>query len=122
MFKKRFLRAFLRKWRKLSAEALAYEYGHQWDLLSSGAEDEDLIPNDVPKGHLVVYVGEERKRFVIQVSFLGHPLFRALLDQAREVYEFSPDSKLCIPCDEAIFLAVLRCVGSQQDRRIRLCV
>ena len=120
VMKKRFLRAFLRKWKKLSAEALAYEH-RQWDLLSSGTEDEESIPKDVPKGHLVVYVGEELKRFVIHVSFLDHPLFRALLDRAQEVYEFNPDSKLCIPCDETIFLGVLRYVGSQQDRRIWFC-
>ncbi|ONK79622.1 uncharacterized protein A4U43_C01F8250 [Asparagus officinalis] len=124
-FNKRFLQAFLRKWRKLSIEALARDY-RRWELLSrSSINDEEFsIPKDVPKGHLVVYVGEERKRFVIHVSFLDHPMFRALLDRAQEVYEFNPDSKLRIPCDESMFLGVLRCVGShhRQEKRIWLCL
>lgn len=103
---------------------LACKYRH-WDLLALAEAEAEEIPEDVPKGHLVVYVGDDRKRFVIHVSILGHPLFRALLDLAHEVYEFSQGSKLRIPCDEAIFLGVLRCVdGStrRQERRIcRLC-
>ncbi|KAG9445641.1 hypothetical protein H6P81_011769 [Aristolochia fimbriata] len=59
-------------------------------------------------------VGSQR-RFVIRVAFLDHPLFKALLDRAREEYNFcSRDSRLCIPCDETIFLNVLRCVDYRQ--------
>lgn len=114
--KRTFLQAFLQKCRWLSA--------HEWHMLRSSSQREDAAaatPEDVPKGHLVVYVGAELKRFVIRASFLDHPLFRALLDLAQEVYKFSPDSKLCIPCDEAIFLGILRCVEAQQERRIWLC-
>ncbi|KAL9173829.1 hypothetical protein ABFS82_02G015200 [Erythranthe guttata] len=33
--------------------------------------------NEVPKGHLAVYVGEsEKKRFVIPLSYLNHPSFQ----------------------------------------------
>ncbi|KAJ4836990.1 hypothetical protein Tsubulata_022200 [Turnera subulata] len=45
------------------------------------------IPKDVPKGHLVVYVGESSKRFVIKIELLKHPLFKALLDEAKDEYD-----------------------------------
>ncbi|KAJ0967596.1 hypothetical protein J5N97_024513 [Dioscorea zingiberensis] len=113
----------MRKWRKMSRQVLASwtSYGNgEWALITC-MDEEELIPKDVPKGHMVVYVGEEYKRFVIRVSFLEHPLFRALLERAREEYEFNPDSKLCIPCDESIFIAILHYVSSQQSQRLLLC-
>ncbi|KAJ0966486.1 hypothetical protein J5N97_023403 [Dioscorea zingiberensis] len=128
-----FLRTLLRKCRRSNTdELLKYracrvnECCLLWFMSitsCSRAEEEEAIPRDVPKGHMVVYVGESRKRFVIRVSFLEHPLFRALLDEAREEYEFNNcDSKLCIPCDENSFLALLRFVRCQQDTtRICLC-
>ncbi|XP_047331992.1 uncharacterized protein LOC124935616 [Impatiens glandulifera] len=76
-----------------------------------------MIPRDVPKGHLVVYVGEDHKRHVIKVRILNHPLFQALLDLAREEYEFSKSSKLYIPCDEGMFLDVVRIANSSRHRR-----
>ncbi|KAK2631456.1 hypothetical protein EUGRSUZ_L02881 [Eucalyptus grandis] len=52
------------------------------------------IPKDIPK--------------VIDVALLEHPLFRLLLDQAAEAFDFTtPASKLCIPCNENLFLTIL---------------
>lgn len=72
-------------------------------------DEEETIPKDVPRGHLVVYVGEDYKRFVIRVSVVNHPLFKALLDHyAEDVLGFSNNSsKLHIPCSERIFLGIL---------------
>ncbi|CAI9097999.1 OLC1v1034539C1 [Oldenlandia corymbosa var. corymbosa] len=94
----------------------------QWFLWPLVQQDKRTIPRDVPKGHLVVYVGEYRKRYVIKITLLKHPLFRALLDHAQEVYDFSADSKLCIPCDESVFLNVVRCTTSPEHRQICLCL
>ncbi|KAF5755633.1 putative small auxin-up RNA [Helianthus annuus] len=44
---------------------------------------------DVPKGHLAVYVGEEQKRqFVILISYLEQPLFQNMLRQSGEEFGF----------------------------------
>ncbi|KAL7118616.1 hypothetical protein ACP275_02G014300 [Erythranthe tilingii] len=63
---------------------------------------------EVPKGHLAVYVGEsEKKRFVIPLSYLNHPLFQELLCQAEEQFGFyHPMGGLTIPCTEELFIDV----------------
>ncbi|XP_052176275.1 uncharacterized protein LOC127790700 [Diospyros lotus] len=122
--KGKFPKICLKKWQKMSSRVIpsgGCECCHQWALWPS-MQEEKCIPRDVPKGHLVVYVGEDYKRYVINISLLKHPLFKALLDQARDEYDFNAASKLCIPCDENIFLSVVRCAASSQDRRIFLCL
>ncbi|KAK6946376.1 Small auxin-up RNA [Dillenia turbinata] len=65
--------------------------------------------NDVPKGHLAVYVGEgHKKRFVIPISHLNHPLFQDLLHWAEEEYGFDhPMGGLTIPCSENYFISLI---------------
>ncbi|KAL8051242.1 hypothetical protein ABFX02_06G134900 [Erythranthe guttata] len=61
---------------------------------------------EVTKGHLAVYVGEsEKKRFVIPLSYLNHPLFQDLLFQAEEEFGFHhPMGGITIPCSEDLFI------------------
>ncbi|KAL8051219.1 hypothetical protein ABFX02_06G132600 [Erythranthe guttata] len=63
-------------------------------------------PNEVPKGHLAVYVGEnEKKRFVIPLSYLNHPSFQEFLCQAEEEFGYHhPMGGLTIPCSEELFI------------------
>ncbi|XP_047330119.1 auxin-induced protein X15-like [Impatiens glandulifera] len=60
----------------------------------------------VPKGHVAVYVGEsERKRYVVPVSYLNHPLFQDFLSKAEEEFGFDhPMGGLTIPCREEDFI------------------
>ncbi|KAF7146382.1 hypothetical protein RHSIM_Rhsim04G0145000 [Rhododendron simsii] len=119
--KAKFLKVCLNKWQKMGSRvipsAASCDCCRQWVLWPSKQEDK-CIPSDVPKGHLVVYVGEDYTRYVINITLLNHPLFKALLDQAQEEYDFTAASKLCIPCDENIFLSVVRCAASPQDLRL----
>ncbi|ESQ50873.1 hypothetical protein EUTSA_v10023002mg [Eutrema salsugineum] len=60
----------------------------------------------VPKGHVAVYVGEQvdKKRFVVPISYLNHPLFRYFLRCAEEEFGFNhPMGGLTIPCKEETF-------------------
>ncbi|XP_010428583.1 PREDICTED: auxin-induced protein 15A-like [Camelina sativa] len=67
------------------------------------SEDENGSPLDVPKGHFVVYVGENRVRYVVPISFLTRPEFQLLLQQAEEEFGFDHDMGLTIPCEEVVF-------------------
>ncbi|KAM7516148.1 hypothetical protein LguiA_005731 [Lonicera macranthoides] len=63
--------------------------------------------HDVPKGHFVVYVGENRSRHIVPISWLNHPQFQSLLQRAEEEFGFNyHDMGLTIPCEEDDFLSL----------------
>lgn len=70
-------------------------------------QDGESFPLDVPKGHFVVYVGENRVRYVLHISFLTRPEFKLLLQQAEEEFGFDHDMGLTIPCEEVAFKSVI---------------
>ncbi|XP_056698386.1 uncharacterized protein [Spinacia oleracea] len=60
----------------------------------------------VPKGHIPVYVGKQadRKRYVVPLSYLNHPVFQDLLRRAEEEFGFHhPMGGLTIPCTSETF-------------------
>ncbi|QCD91103.1 auxin-responsive protein SAUR50-like [Vigna unguiculata] len=65
--------------------------------------NEEGLPDDVPKGHFAVYVGENRTRYIIPISWLAYPQFQSLLQRAEEEFGFNHDMGLTIPCDEVAF-------------------
>ncbi|GAB2231899.1 hypothetical protein Droror1_Dr00010917 [Drosera rotundifolia] len=69
--------------------------------------EETGLPEDVPKGHFVVYVGENRSRFILPISHLGHPEFLTLLHQAEEEYGFRHEMGITIPCEEVLFREIV---------------
>lgn len=62
--------------------------------------DSSYVPEDVKEGHFAVIAvdGEQPKRFVIPLSYLTHPRFLKLLEQAAEEYGFDHEGALTIPC------------------------
>ncbi|XP_010069040.2 auxin-responsive protein SAUR50 [Eucalyptus grandis] len=64
-------------------------------------------PSDVPPGHLAVLVGIFRRRYVIKVEQLNHPILHQLLDQAYEECSHQRDGPLALPCDESLFREVV---------------
>uniref|UniRef100_A0ACD5ZI13 Uncharacterized protein n=1 Tax=Avena sativa TaxID=4498 RepID=A0ACD5ZI13_AVESA len=64
----------------------------------------------VRKGWLAVRVGDEdQRRFVIPIAYLYHPLFRRLLEAARDAYGYHSSGPLRLPCciDEFLRLRAL---------------
>ncbi|PIN07130.1 hypothetical protein CDL12_20299 [Handroanthus impetiginosus] len=73
---------------------------------SSSSSSSSATEKLVPKGHLAVYVGENKhkNRFVVPISYLSHPLFQDLLRSSEEEYGFDhPMGGLTIPCSENAF-------------------
>ncbi|XP_031501666.1 auxin-responsive protein SAUR32 [Nymphaea colorata] len=55
---------------------------------------------DVKEGHFAVLAMHEgySKRFVVPLSYLSHPAFIRLLEEAEEEYGFYQQSILTVPC------------------------
>ncbi|KAI8023577.1 putative serine/threonine-protein kinase PIX13 [Camellia lanceoleosa] len=60
------------------------------------------------QGHLAVYVGEtKKKRYVVPISYLKHPLFQSLLRLVEEEFGYDhPMGGLTIPCKEETFIDI----------------
>ncbi|XP_070014401.1 protein SMALL AUXIN UP-REGULATED RNA 9-like [Nicotiana sylvestris] len=74
---------------------------------SSFGKNENGYPQDVPKGHFVVYVGENRSRYIIPISWLTYHEFQNLLQRVEEEFGFNHDMGLTIPCDEEDFCSLI---------------
>lgn len=62
--------------------------------------DSTSVPEDVKEGHFSVIAveGEEPKRFIVPLTYLTHPTFLRLLEQAAEEYGFDHEGALTVPC------------------------
>lgn len=96
-----FNRMALRKSTKLPQAALIKQILKRCSSL--GRKDDEALRLDVPKGHFVVYVGENRSRYIIPISFLSRPEFQTLLHQAEEEFGFDHEKGLTIPCQQDVF-------------------
>ncbi|KZV18276.1 hypothetical protein F511_24243 [Dorcoceras hygrometricum] len=67
-------------------------------------------------GSLAVYVGTERRRFVIPTRFLNLPVFVSLLQMAEEEFGFQTTGGLALPCDAAFFTKILVFLEEDEER------
>ncbi|XP_031484166.1 auxin-responsive protein SAUR15-like [Nymphaea colorata] len=78
-------------------------------LYPGASRRQEAVQEDVPKGHLAVYVGEkgeQRFRFVVPVCHFNHPLFLGLLKESEEEYGFCQQGCITIPCQVSRFESV----------------
>lgn len=68
------------------------------------------LPEDVPAGCLPVYVGQERRRFVIPTAYLSNSNFRELLAKSAEEYGLRCEGGLRIACAPEAFQNFLWCL------------
>ncbi|KAL4569826.1 hypothetical protein LXL04_025470 [Taraxacum kok-saghyz] len=70
-----------------------------------GTYGENDCSTSTPIGSFVLYVGEERKRFVIPTRYLSHPLLKMLLEKAHN--DEIQKNRLVVPCSVADFHEVV---------------
>ncbi|KAL5752453.1 hypothetical protein ACOSQ2_022960 [Xanthoceras sorbifolium] len=68
-------------------------------LLQAGTIMQQGYGGDVPEGHFVVCVGENRSRHLVPISCLSHPEFQALRGKSEEEFGFKQEMGLTIPCN-----------------------
>ncbi|XP_030531758.1 auxin-responsive protein SAUR21-like [Rhodamnia argentea] len=68
------------------------------------------LSSTTPTGFFPVYVGEGRQRFLVPTAFLSHPLFKMLLEKAREEFGFEHRNGLTVLCSVPAFREVLNAV------------
>lgn len=91
----------------------------QWALLTgraggmSKSSKLGRLPQDIPQGCLAVYVGLERRRYVISTNFLAHSLFKELLKRSEEEFGFEYEGGLNIACDCSLFENVLWMIATK---------
>lgn len=94
-----------------------------------GDEDDDVdVPEDVKEGHFAVIANanainedveeEVMKRFVIPLSYLTHPTFLRLLEQAAEEYGFDREGALTIPCRPSELQKILSSEERESSTRV----
>ncbi|KAK1408455.1 hypothetical protein QVD17_40245 [Tagetes erecta] len=80
----------------------------EW-LLRDGEEEISLTTScsspscKTPTGFFTLYVGEERRRFVVPMGYLSHPLFKMLLEKSSEAFGFDQKNGLVVPCSVNAF-------------------
>ncbi|KAK1357436.1 Auxin-responsive protein SAUR50 [Heracleum sosnowskyi] len=89
-------------------------------LLGKKSYDEDDVPQDVKEGHFAVIAEDENEnktRFVVPLSYLSHPTFLSLLEQAADEYGFDHGGALTIPCRPAHLQKIL---AQEMDKMLGL--
>lgn len=107
-------KALLKTVRSFGKRSSSYECLAESDVpppkIKSGGRSR--LPDDIPQGYLAVYVGSERKRFVISTQYLSHQLFKALLKKSEEEFGFEHQGGLPIACEPDLFEHLLWLIGT----------
>lgn len=86
-------------------------------LLGDGEQEAELSscsspPCKTPTGSFTIYIGEERRRFVVPMGYLSHPLFKMMLDKSSKEFGFNQKNGLVVPCSVNAFQEVVSVVES----------
>ena len=69
-----------------------------------------------PPGFFTLYIGEERRRFVVPMGYLSHPVFKMLLEKSSNEFGFTQKNGLVVPCSVNAFQEMVSVVESCNGR------
>ncbi|KAL3531970.1 hypothetical protein ACH5RR_005491 [Cinchona calisaya] len=75
--------------------------------------EQNNLPEDVKEGHFVIHTVDKDgniRRFIIALSYLTHPDFLNLLEQAEEEFGFKQEGVLAVPCGHSDLERILGCM------------
>ncbi|XP_015955258.1 protein SMALL AUXIN UP-REGULATED RNA 51-like [Arachis duranensis] len=98
------LKQLMMRWRVISHR----RHHHHYDSSSLDSKPCTSSPRRAPSGFVFVYVGQERKRFVIPARFLNLPVFAGLLEETEEVFGLRCSGGLLLPCEVAFFSNIVK--------------
>ena len=99
------LKQVMQRWKTMSVSL------RPRSIRSFSDSDSDCTSGSIrrtPSGYLAVYVGADRRRFVIPTRLLNLPIFVALLNKAEEEFGLRSSGGLVLPCEVGFFKEVLR--------------
>ncbi|KAL0309619.1 UNVERIFIED_CONTAM: hypothetical protein Sradi_5904200 [Sesamum radiatum] len=79
------------------------EYHRRYEKLQNGDHQKQ---SRSPPGFIPIYVGEERKRYIVPTAAANSAAFKAMLDKYQD--DITPFGPLEVPCSVAAFDHVLR--------------
>uniref|UniRef100_A0A0D9XGA5 Auxin-responsive protein n=1 Tax=Leersia perrieri TaxID=77586 RepID=A0A0D9XGA5_9ORYZ len=69
-------------------------------IMATAQETEECSTSVAVKGHCVIYTTDGR-RFEVPLAYLGTVVFSELLRMSQEVFGFTSDRRIVLPCDAA---------------------
>ncbi|KAK9135474.1 hypothetical protein Syun_014804 [Stephania yunnanensis] len=67
------------------------------------------------KGYFAVYA-RERKRFVVPLYYLNHPIFKVLLEMAEEEFGLAAQGPLQVPCEEELMDHIVSLIRNKKPQ------
>lgn len=99
---------------------------------SGSGSDSARLPNEIRPGYVIVYVGSERKRFIIASGILNHALFKLVLekldsgdvvqDQAQGFQDYDDTGAILLSCDVQLLhrlLFLIDSAGNSSNQEMR---
>ncbi|CAA6670369.1 unnamed protein product [Spirodela intermedia] len=104
------LKQVMGRWRSLSLRP------HHRASLACEDDAGSSSGRPIPPGFLAIYIGEERRRFIIPTRFLNFPVITSLLKKSEEEFGYNFSGGLVLPCSVDFFRLVLQLLEKNEAK------